>query len=49
MEKQFVETIKIKKGKVMSLSYHQERMNKTMQHFFPGQGYTMPRGKDSSN
>ena len=36
MEKQFVETIKIKNGKVMSLSYHQERMNKTMQHFFPG-------------
>ena len=36
MEKQFVETIKIKNGKAMALSYHQERMNRTMQHFFPG-------------
>lgn len=36
MEKQFVETIKIKDGKAMALSYHQERMNRTMSHFFPG-------------
>ena len=35
MEKQFVETIKIKNGKAMALSYHQERMKRTMQHFFP--------------
>ena len=36
MEKQFVETIKIKNGKAMALPYHQERMKRTMQHFFPG-------------
>ena len=36
MEKQFVETIKIKAGKAMALSYHQARMKRTMQHFFTG-------------
>lgn len=36
MEKQFVETIKIKNGNAMALPYHQERMKRTMQHFFPG-------------
>ncbi len=30
MEKQFVETIKIKNGTAMALSYHQERMNRTI-------------------
>ena len=35
MEKQFVETIKIKNGDALALSYHQERMKRTMQHFFP--------------
>lgn len=33
--KQFVETIKIKDGKVLNLCYHQERMNRTVAHFFP--------------
>ncbi len=32
---QFVETIKIKEGKVMALSYHQARMERTFRHFFP--------------
>ena len=32
---QFVETIKIKKGEVMALPYHQARMERTIRHFFP--------------
>jgi len=35
MEQKFVETIKIKDGKVMGLSYHQARMERTIHHFFP--------------
>ena len=35
MEQKFVETIKIKDGKVMGLPYHQERMERTIHHFFP--------------
>lgn len=31
---QFVETIKIKKGEVMALPYHQARMERTIRHFF---------------
>lgn len=32
---QFVETIKLKEGKVMALPYHQARMEQTIRHFFP--------------
>ncbi len=35
MEKQFVETIKIKDGEPQRLAYHQERMERTIRHFFP--------------
>lgn len=35
MEQKFVETIKIKDGKVMGLPYHQARMERTIHHFFP--------------
>lgn len=35
MLKQFVETIKIENGKAQGLAYHQERMEKTIRHFFP--------------
>lgn len=35
MEQKFVETIKIKDGKVMALPYHQARMERTIHHFFP--------------
>lgn len=31
---QFVETIKIKDGKALNLSFHQSRMCRTMRHFF---------------
>ena len=35
MAHQFVETIKIKDGKAQALAYHQERMERTIQKFFP--------------
>lgn len=35
MIQQFVETIKIKDGKVQALAYHQERMERTIRKFFP--------------
>lgn len=35
MKQQFVETIKIKEGKVQSIAYHQARLERTVQHFFP--------------
>ena len=35
MAQQFVETIKIKDGKAQALTYHQERMEKTICKFFP--------------
>lgn len=35
MKQQFVETIKIKDGKVINLSYHQARMERTIQACFP--------------
>lgn len=35
MTQQFIETIKIKDGKAQALSYHQERMERTIRHFFP--------------
>ena len=35
MAQQFVETIKIKDGKALSLACHQERMERTIRHFFP--------------
>lgn len=35
MKQQFVETIKIKDGKVVGLPYHQARMERTIRHFFP--------------
>ena len=35
MKQQFVETIKIKDGKVVNLSCHQVRMERTINHFFP--------------
>jgi 4-amino-4-deoxychorismate lyase len=31
----FIETIKIEKRSVFNLDYHQERMNRTIAHFFP--------------
>ena len=39
--KQFVETIKIKDGKVLNLNRHQERMEKTITHFFPDNKYPL--------
>lgn len=35
MAQQFVETIKIKDGKAQALAYHQDRMERTIRHFFP--------------
>lgn len=35
MIQQFVETIKIKNGEALGLSYHQARMERTIRHFFP--------------
>ena len=35
MAQQFVETIKIEDGNVQNIAYHQERMEKTIRHFFP--------------
>lgn len=35
MKQQFVETIKIKDSKVVNLSCHQVRMERTINHFFP--------------
>ena len=35
MKQQFVETIKIKDGKVYGIAYNQARMERTMRHFFP--------------
>lgn len=35
MAQQFVETIKIKKGEAQAIAYHQERMERTIRHFFP--------------
>lgn len=35
MTQQFVETIKIKNGEAKNLSYHQQRMERTIRHFFP--------------
>ena len=35
MEQKFVETIKIKNGKVERLPYHQARMERTIRHFYP--------------
>ena len=34
-EQQFVETIKIKDGRVQAIAYHQARMERTLRHFFP--------------
>lgn len=35
MAQQFVETIKIKDGEAQAIVYHQERMERTLRHFFP--------------
>lgn len=35
MAQQFVETIKIKGGEAQAIAYHQERMERTIRHFFP--------------
>ena len=35
MAQQFVATIKIKDGKAQALTYHQDRMERTIRHFFP--------------
>lgn len=35
MKHQFVETIKIKNGQAQNLARHQERMERTIRHFFP--------------
>lgn len=35
MEPEFVESIKIKDGKAVGVSYHQARMSRTIQHLFP--------------
>lgn len=35
MAQQFVETIKIKDGEAQAIAYHQERMERTIRHFFP--------------
>lgn len=35
MAQQFVETIKIKGGEVQAIAYHQERLERTLRHFFP--------------
>lgn len=38
MKQQFVETIKIKEGRAQAIAYHQERMERTIRHFFPSLG-----------
>lgn len=35
MAQQFVETIKIKEGEAQTIAYHQERLERTLRHFFP--------------
>lgn len=35
MAQQFVETIKIKDGEAQAIAYHQERLERTIRHFFP--------------
>lgn len=35
MAQQFVETIKIKGGEAQAIAYHQDRMERTLRHFFP--------------
>lgn len=35
MAQQFVETIKIKEGEAQAIAYHQERLERTIRHFFP--------------
>ena len=35
MAQQFVETIKIKGGEAQAMAYHQDRMERTIRHFFP--------------
>ena len=35
MAQQFVETIKIKGGEAQAIAYHQERLERTLRHFFP--------------
>lgn len=35
MAQQFVETIKIKDGEAQVIAYHQERLERTLRHFFP--------------
>lgn len=35
MKQQFVETIKMKNGEVLNLTYHQKRLERTIAHFFP--------------
>lgn len=35
MAQQFVETIKIKGGEAQAIAYHQERLERTIRHFFP--------------
>lgn len=35
MAQQFVETIKIEKGEAQAIAYHQERLERTLRHFFP--------------
>ena len=40
MRLQFVETIKIKDGKVIGLPYHQARLERTIRHFFPSLAVT---------
>lgn len=43
MKQQFVETIKIKEGQAQAIAYHQERMERTIRHFFPSLGFaSMP-------
>lgn len=39
---QFVETLKIKDGVVLAVGRHQERMERTIGHFFPSSGASMP-------
>ena len=43
MKQQFVETIKIKEGRAQAIAYHQERMERTIRHFFLSLGFaSMP-------
>ncbi len=39
---QFVETLKIKDGKLLAVDCHQERMERTIRHFFPSQAASVP-------